>query len=305
MSALQLFACLALAAWGALTVSAAELRIGQVAASAGAVVSVPVTCENVSGAVAAQFDLSYNPSLVSLTNISAGSALAGHVVDQYELTPGHWRALVYSTTNNPIATGTLLWLSFNVPPNTPDGVVPLMLAKAIVAQTNGLRVQPLAQVSGALTVSSPADVLALTLADGGRLVAAVTGVPGRTFTLQGTPDFFHWADLGSYTNQNGTLVLTNSLQTGRDAYFYRTVFRSGANPPAVPAPSLADALLLPDGRMRFQLNSVAGSAWQVQGSPDLFHWGNYGVVTNQSGSLQVTNTPVARPAVYFYRVAQP
>ena len=301
---LRLSACFA-AAWACLAASAAELHIGEATTSAGTAVSVPVTSQGAPGGVAAQFDLSYNPSLVSLAGISSGDGLAGHVVDQHELAPGHWRALVYSTTNNPIATGTLLWLSFNVPPNTPDGVVPLMLANAIVAQTNGLRVQPLAQVSGALTVSSPADVLALRLADGGRLVAAVTGVPGRTFTLQGTPDFFHWADLGRYTNQNGTLVLTNYLQAERNAYFYRTVFRPCANPPAVPAPSLADALLLPDGRMRFQLNSVAGSAWQVQGSPDLFHWGNYGVVTNQSGSLQVTNTPVARPAVYFYRVAQP
>jgi len=37
----------------------------------------------------------------------------------------------------------------------------------------------------------------------------------------------------------------------------------------------------------------------------LRHWGNYGVVTNPSGSLTVTNIPVGRPSVYFYRVAQP
>jgi hypothetical protein len=57
--------------------------------------------------------------------------------------------------------------------------------------------------------------------------------------------------------------------------------------------------------MRFQLNSTAASTWRVEGSPDLFHWGNYGVVTDLSGSLPVTNTPVGKPGVYFFRVVQP
>lgn len=299
------FACLAFVACLCLSVPVAELRIGQTNGSAGTIASVPVLFDSATGAVATQFDLSYNPSLVSLVGVSGGSGLAGHVVDHQELGSGLWRALVYSATNGPIATGAVVWLSFSIPPNTPDGTVPLSMANAIAAQPAGQQVQPLAQVSGALMVSSPRDVLAMTLAGNGQLRGTVTGVPGRTLTLQGTPDFFHWADLGRYTNQTGTLALTNYLQAGRDVYFYRTVFRSGATSPAVPAPSLTDALLLPDDRMRFQLNSVAGSAWQVQGSPDLLHWGNYGLVTNQSGILQVTNTPVARPRVYFYRAAQP
>jgi len=151
---LRLCACFA-AAWACLSSSGAELRIGDATISAGTAVRVPVTSQAAVGGVAAQFDLSYNPSVVSLAGISSGDAMAGHVVDQHELAPGHWRALVYSTTNNPIASGTLLWLNFNVPPNTPDGVVPLTLANTIVAQTNGQRVQPLVQVSGELTVSSP------------------------------------------------------------------------------------------------------------------------------------------------------
>jgi hypothetical protein len=139
----------------------------------------------------------------------------------------------------------------------------------------------------------------------GSVQLRLLGEPGQAFTLQGTEDFFHWADLGRYTNQTGTLVLTNVPPAGHHAYFYRTVFRPAINQPAVPRPSLSDARLMPDGRMRFQLNSTAGSEWRVEGSPDLFHWGNYGVVTNQSGTLPITNTPVRKPKVYFYRVARP
>jgi hypothetical protein len=59
----------------------------------------------------------------------------------------------------------------------------------------------------------------------GHLRMTIIGEPGLAFTLQGTPDLFYWADLGSYTNQTGTLVLTNVPPAGQNAYFYRTVFR--------------------------------------------------------------------------------
>lgn len=156
-----------------------------------------------------------------------------------------------------------------------------------------------------LTVLPPERFVSITLESGGRLRTTVVGPPERSFTLQRSPDSFHWADLGLYANRTGTLMLTNDQPAGRNACFYRTVFRPGATPPAVPAPSLSGMALLADGRVRFRLESAAGTAWRVEGSPDLIHWGNYGVVTNPSGSLTVTNTPVARPSVYFYRVVQP
>jgi hypothetical protein len=62
---------------------------------------------------------------------------------------------------------------------------------------------------------------------------------------------------------------------------------------------------LPDGDVRFQVNSTAASTWRIEGSPDLVHWGNYGIVTNASGTLAITNMPVGKPSNYFYRAAQP
>jgi len=137
------------------------------------------------------------------------------------------------------------------------------------------------------------------------LRTTILGPQGRVFTLQGTPDLFHWANLGTYTNQSGTLVLTNPMLPGRDAYFYRTAYERPTTPPAVPAPTLSDPAVLPDGNLRFQLHSAAASAWRIEGSPDLVHWGNYGIVTNAAGTLVITNTPVGNPDTYFHRVAQP
>ncbi len=155
-------------------------------------------------------------------------------------------------------------------------------------------------VEGGLPETLQAQALAT-----GQLRLMIQGSPGRVFTLQGSPDLFHWARLGTHTNQSGTLVLTNPQAAGRNAYFYRTVVFPSVSPPAVPAPTLSGAAWLLGGRMRFDVNAVANSAWRVEGTPDLMHWGNYGVVTNPSGVLPVTNTPVGRPRTYFYRVAQP
>jgi uncharacterized delta-60 repeat protein len=142
------------------------------------------------------------------------------------------------------------------------------------------------------------------LADG-QLRITISGSAGRQITLQGSPDLFHWANLGLYTNVAGTLVLTNQKPSGRTAYFYRTLQSQPILPTGFPAPSLGSVALATDGKVKFQLNSTPGSAWRLQGSPDLLHWGDYGLQTNQSGIMNITNTPFGLPMSYFYRAKQP
>lgn len=298
-------ACLAVLVSSGLTVSAAELRLGQAVAAPGSTVSVPVTFAGTTGAVAAQFDVRFDPSRASLTAVSAGGTLAGHVVDQEQIEPGHWRALVYSTTNGPISEGVMVRLGFTVPTNSPDAVVPLVMSDAVLAMVAGQPVQPLAQADGMLTIASVERLVFTSVGADGSVRATITGVPGRELTLQGSPDLFHWADLSRLTNQTGLLIITNSPPAGRSAYFYRTAFRPATNPPVLPRPVLSSPLVMADGRARFQLDAAPGSAWRIEGSPDLFHWGNYGIVTNPSGTLAITNTPFSKPPVYFHRAAQP
>jgi hypothetical protein len=102
------------------------------------------------------------------------------------------------------------------------------------------------------------------------------------------------------------LLVTNPLPSGHPAYFFRTELVPAAAPSSsVLAPTLASPARLPDRALRFELHAMPGSVWQLQGSPDIFHWGNYERVTNVSGTTPITNTPVGRPGAYFYRVLQP
>lgn len=157
-----------------------------------------------------------------------------------------------------------------------------------------------------LTVTIPAmsDSLELQPLSSGQMRLLVSGQAGRMLTLQGSPDLYHWAGLGGYSNASGTLVITSTPPEGRAAYFYRTFFWDRTITPVL-APNLSDLVPLADGRMRFLLHATPGSTWRVEGSPDLLHWGNYGVVTNLGSSLQITNKPHGNPKAYFYRAVQP
>jgi PKD domain len=124
---------------------------------------------------------------------------------------------------------------------------------------------------GYITVWNPELSLQIQRLSSNQFRMTITGNPGQVFTLQGSPDLFHWANLETHTNQTGTIVLTNAPPVGRSAYFYRTVVFAPNNSPAVPAPILTDPAFLEDGRMRFQLNSVAGTTWRLEGSPDLVY----------------------------------
>jgi hypothetical protein len=271
--------------------SAVELRVAHASTWPGGSVSLPVSLSSASGAVAAQLDLTFDPAVVSLTGITPGPGSAGHFVDQQELTPGHWRALVYAATDPVLASGTLLSTEFTVAANAPHGVTPIGLSTSILSQPQGVRVQPLSEVNGALSIYATETIVSLAILPGAQMRA--------------TPDLFHWANVARYTNFVGSLTVTNPLPAGRAAYFYRTASVPASSPPLVPAPVLSGLQTVAGGAVRFQLEATPGSVWRIQGSPDLTHWGGYGVVANPTGTRAVTNTPVGKPGQYFHRAVQP
>ena len=57
----------------------------------------------------------------------------------------------------------------------------------------------------------------------------ILGQPGRSLTLQGSPDLFFWTNLGRFSNANGTLAITSAPPAGQSAYFYRTLLLEGTN----------------------------------------------------------------------------
>jgi hypothetical protein len=69
-------ATLAALALVCVTSRAAELRLGEAVTPPGTVVGVPVTCAGASGAVGAQFDITYTPSAVGWAGLAPGAGLS-------------------------------------------------------------------------------------------------------------------------------------------------------------------------------------------------------------------------------------
>jgi len=91
-----------------------SLVVGMVSSSPGAAATVPVTFTNDGTVVGLQFDVSYDPSVLSLTGISGGGAVVDHVIESNVVIAGQLRIVVHSPTNAALASGTLLSLGFDV-----------------------------------------------------------------------------------------------------------------------------------------------------------------------------------------------
>jgi hypothetical protein len=204
-----------------LSATAAELRLGQATVSPGAVVSVPVTCSGAPGAVGAQFDVSFDTAVASAVGMAGGSSLAGHVVDQQLLAPGHWRALVYSTTNGLIAPGTMAQIQFAIATNAPEGDLPLLLGNAIVAQANGTPVQPLALADGLLHIVSAGYFASAALDTGGQLKLQFQGTEGRQYALEASTNLTDWLAISTNTIVGGTISLVETNVYAFEQRFYR------------------------------------------------------------------------------------
>jgi hypothetical protein len=219
--ALRRLACVGLLVCAGVVASAAELRLGQAYAPPGSVVTLPGTCNAAPGTVAVQFDVGFDPAVVSVTGLAGGSSLAGHVVDQQLLAPGHWRALVYSTTNGPIAPGTMAQVQFAIATNAPDGDLPLVLGNAILAQANGQPVQPLALTDGLLRISSVGYFASATLDAGGHLELQFQGAEGRRYVLEASTNLTEWVAISTNTVVGGAITNAESDVQVFAQRFYR------------------------------------------------------------------------------------
>jgi hypothetical protein len=151
-----------------------------------------------------------------------GEGPATHILDQEEIAPGRWRVLMYSTANVSIEPGTVLWLKFDVPANSPDGIIQLSLSKAILAQTTGDRVKPLTLADGALVVvPSPGAFSGMAFGDDGSPRFEFQGSEGRRYTIQASANLVDWIDLQTITVSGGSFNFVDTSAAEYPTRFYR------------------------------------------------------------------------------------
>ena len=82
---------------------------------------IPVYISSDDGALAAQFDVYFDPLKVSVGKIEEGTAFYDHSLDVDELDSGIWRVSILSNTNSPFADGALVRVNVGYLTDVPEG----------------------------------------------------------------------------------------------------------------------------------------------------------------------------------------
>ena len=134
-------------------VSDPAMRIRCTAAAAGASVTLPIdfTGAEGKGVTDLQVNIKFDPSKLTLTNISEGAAAAssGKSVTYNEYIPGTYVILVTSTGSTAIGSGTVISLSFNVP-SASSGNVQISMDALYASNVSG---NPVSVNKGSGTIS--------------------------------------------------------------------------------------------------------------------------------------------------------
>lgn len=184
----MIFASFSIASVGLPSASlATEISIPNQSAGPNASVPVEVIFSPQNDSVSAlQFDLQYDPSVMSMVVIAGDAARsAGKSVYYTDLAPGDRRFLVVGLNQNGITTGPLLNLLLNLNSSSSGGVYPLAFSNAAAADPNG---QPLTATTadGSITVQGAigAPLQPQGVLNGASLLSGPVS-PGEIITLMG------------------------------------------------------------------------------------------------------------------------
>jgi hypothetical protein len=196
----------------------ASLSVGITPGIPAGAASVPVSLRRATNAVAAQFDVSFNPARLAAGDAVPVTPLPNRIVRSRELAPGVRRVLVYSRNNGPFPMNEFeVTLPFQLAPSGWAGAEPLSAANVVVATANATAVTPLRQNPGAI-FARPVNLLA-----DGSLQFFLPSYPDQSYLIQATTNFTHWMNL--YTNA-ATASFLESMDTGAAQHpfrFYRSV----------------------------------------------------------------------------------
>lgn len=103
------------------------LTLGSISGTEGDKVTVPVYMTSTTEVVAAQFDIYYDPELVSIGKMVDGAGLEDHESDVQEISDGIMRVALLSQNNTPFNNGSLMdvQLSFNKAVESGSGAISL------------------------------------------------------------------------------------------------------------------------------------------------------------------------------------
>ncbi|HKQ40137.1 MAG TPA: cohesin domain-containing protein [Verrucomicrobiae bacterium] len=189
-----------------------SLSIGSQPAFPGATVNVPVNLTRATNVVAAQFDVTFDPS-----RASSGPAVgdARQTVVSREVAPGVRRVLVFSRQNTVITNRTPLVMPFTVSPTEYTGSGPLTPVNAVLARANATTLTPVSLSSGTIFVR-PVNRLA-----DGHVQFFLPATPDQRYFIQASSDLQQWINISTNVATGSFMDLIDVDAPGYPYRFYR------------------------------------------------------------------------------------
>jgi hypothetical protein len=214
----QVSLVLSIGLWAGAACGQTALTVGNVPAFPGATVVVPVNLRQPPGdAVAAQFDVAFNSTKVSVGTPVATARLANHTIKSRELTPGVRRTLVYSLSNTNVAgtNGPIVQTPFTVSPQETVGSGPLTPGNVIIARTDGTALAPVNLNAGTIFVR------AVNLLPDGHVQLFLRSTPDQRYAIQATSNLVNWVNISTNTATGDFMDLLDVNASGLPYRFYR------------------------------------------------------------------------------------
>ena len=195
-----------------------SLTVGSVPGFPGATVPVPVNVrQRGASAVAAQFDVTFNPGKVSALTALRGARLTNHVLRSRQIAPGVERILIYSLETAPLGgTNTSITsLPFIVSPTEFVGSGPLTPDNVVLATADGAQVPGVGLGVGAIFVQ-PVNLL-----PNGHVQFFLHSTQDQRYAIQATTNLVNWVNIGTNTAPGDFMNLLDVNAAGLPYRFYR------------------------------------------------------------------------------------
>lgn len=138
-----------------------SLALGDASLAAGDSGAVSVAISTGRAAVALQFDILYDPAVISLGTVNGGGALTGnHSIASNPISPGRDRVVITASPVVPLSTGTLATVNLAVADTAVAGTTSLSFAGVVISDAAAQPLSPSSLTPGTITITggAPAPV---------------------------------------------------------------------------------------------------------------------------------------------------
>ena len=272
-----------------------SLSVGNVPGYPGATVAVPVTLRQGGGAVAAQFDVTFNNGKVSALEALGGAQLTDHVIRSRQIAPGVERVLIYSLNNVGLqkTNVTVANVPFTLSPTEFVGSGPLTPSNLLLAKADATPLTPVKINSGAIFVRQ------VNRNQDGTVQFFLSSQADTRYLIQATTNFLNWENLTNTIALGDFMDLVDTDSATHPHRFYRSIRYDAIRG------EIASVRQQPDGGLIFLVNALPGRPYTLQASPDLQSWTDLSNYVAVSTTLSFTNAMEAAFPRRFFRLKSP